>query len=148
MVGFRRQGRTARGELLQGDRGEWRTAEEENQEWAGLFPRGMGVVGGLCLGLGGGLRVNGHGWLLLHECVHQEAYTKEYERDGEELAHVEGHVGLEVYLVVLYKLNEEAAPEAHNEEYADERTPVQFLQPVTVQPDKEESKEEIGKSLV
>ena len=108
----------------------------------------MGVVGGLCLGLGGGLRVNGHGWLLLYECVHQEAYTKEYERDGEELAHVEGHVGLEVHLIVLYKLNEKAAAEAHDKEYADERAPIKFFQPVTVQPDKEESKEEIGKSLV
>ena len=108
----------------------------------------MGEMGGLCLGLGGGLRVNGYGGLFLHVGIHQEAYTKEYERDGEELAHVEGHVGLEVYLVVLYKLNEEAAPEAHNEEYADKRAPIKFFQPVTVQPDKEESKKEICEGLI
>ena len=83
-------------------------------EGGGLFPGGVCEVGGLGLGLGGGCRGDGHCGLFFHEGVHQEADAEEHERDGEELSHIEGHIGLEVNLVVLHEFNEEAASEAHN----------------------------------
>ena len=88
---------------------------------------GVGVVSGGS-GLGGRFRMDGAGGELLHESIHQEAGSEEYEGNTEELAHVEDHIGLEVHLVVLYEFNEEAAAEAHNEENAHESAPVHLVQ--------------------
>lgn len=41
--------------------------------------------------------------------VNDEAYADEYEWNGEELAHVEGHVGLEAHLRVFDEFDEETA---------------------------------------
>ena len=61
---------------------------------------------------------NASRYLGAYQCPDDEPYSCNDEWYAQPLAHVEDHVGLEGFLVVLYKLDEEAAEEDADEEYA------------------------------
>ena len=54
------------------------------------------------------LRVKAHcGRGAWPEAAYNKEYAKQYERDAEQLAHIQGHSLFKAYLVLLYKLNHE-----------------------------------------
>lgn len=102
-----------------------------------------------CLFLfGNRLRMNRHGGFLLHEGPHQEAYSKKDERYGQKLSHIERHVLLESHLGVLYKLDQEAAAEASDEEYSHEGSPINLGKFPLVKGKEDKAKEKICSRLI
>ena len=75
--------------------------------------------------------------LLLLPCIDKEAYSKDDERDAEDLTHVEQHGFLELHLRLLDEFDDESHSEAHNEEYADESAAIDLIQLLDVQPQNE-----------
>ena len=85
---------------------------------------------------------------FLHEGVHDESDAQQDERDGQELAHVQGHGLLERHLRLLDELDEEAGAEAHRQEDAHEHAPVHLVQFLPVQADEREAQQEIGEPFI
>lgn len=80
--------------------------------------------------------------------VNDETYSYEYEWNGEELAHVEGHVGLEAHLRILDELDEETAGEEHGEEHSEDEARASFGVFLPIHPHKEHEEREIASRLI
>ena len=86
--------------------------------------------------------------LFPDECINQEPYADEDERNAENLSHVEDHVVLECYLRFLDKLYEEAHAETYDEEYADECSAINLLQIEPIHAQEHDSENQVAQCLV
>ena len=81
-------------------------------------------------------------------CINQESDTEKYKRDTQNLAHIEDHIVFESHLWLLDEFNDEPHAEAYDKEDADERSPVNPVQPELVQTDKANAENKVGQCLV
>jgi len=88
------------------------------------------------------------GWNLLGKGIDQKADASDDEGDGKNLTHVEGHAGLEVHLVLLDELNQEAHAKAAKQEDAKEEAAVGLVQTLPIPDDEEETQHEVTQCLV
>ena len=72
--------------------------------------------------------MDGFGRLLFNICVDKEAYAEKDEWDAQQLSHIQDHIILKCYLRFLNEFYKEAHAETYDEEYADECTPVDFVE--------------------
>ena len=110
-----------------------------------LLGEGFGVVGWGGFGLFG---VNGHERFFFYHAPDEESYAEEYERDAEELAHVEKHVLLEAHLRFLDELYQETHSEEHHEECSYDGTFVEFVPFCIVECHQYQSENEVAEALI
>ena len=79
---------------------------------------------------------------------YQQADSKQYEGDAQQLPHIEEHIPLEIHLGVFHEFYEEAAAEADDEKDADERTPAHLVQAPFVKRIQAQAQQQIGPGLV
>ena len=89
-----------------------------------------------------------HGRQFLLIRPDEAADPDEHERDTQELAHIEDHVLLERHLRVLHELDEDAASEAHDEEYTGESTPVHLVKTPFVKGIEHKAQEEVCAAFI
>ena len=102
----------------------------------------------MCLRLLRSRRMNRPCRHLLRECIHQDDDARHYERDREELAHVEDHSLLESNLRFLDEFDDEPHSEASDQEKSEEYPARKLVELLPVQPDKDKPQDEIGAGFV